>query len=283
MTKFAPDKEICCILTICCITTVLSAKHSNKFAFMLRRILYTLLLAIGFGNFSNAQDTLYDKKHRPLTYDNFVRDSAFAVRVKVVRPQFRFDNRNVYFKGQMLALGGYDAGVMLADRLRVTVGYYRTNQNLSSYHKEVGTTQYNRKLNLTYFSLNTEFTYINKRFFSLGMPLEFGFGKNTSRYNPTPTSTVEYKQDGFVLVADFGLSLTFKPIRWIGIRGVVGYRKNIVNQVQDFRFDGLITSVGLNIDFREITKDFRLFKLKKRYHRLENNSRITTMVNLIVD
>lgn len=217
------------------------------------------------------------------SYDNFIRDSLKIVAVPLVRPQFRFDNRNIFFQGQMLAVGGYDAGVLLKDKLRVTLGYYRSNSNLSDYNREVigETNQYDRELQLDYGSLNTEFQYINKRFFSLGMPLEFGFGQNSSRYKLTPDAVDFQEQKGFIIVTDFGLSGTFKPIRWVGIRAVVGYRKTVVNQVDDFRFDGIFTSVGLNIDFREITKDFKMYRTMKRYHRL--HSKVGTAVDLIVD
>lgn len=217
------------------------------------------------------------------SYDNFVRDSLEIIAIPMVRPQFRFDNRNIYFQGQRLAVGGYDAGVLLKDKLRVTLGYYRSNSELSDYNREVQgeTNQYDRELQLDYGSLNTEFQYINRRFFSLGMPLEFGFGQNSARYKLTPEATDYEMQKGFIIVTDFGLSGTFKPIRWVGIRAVVGYRKTVVNQVDAFRFDGIFTSVGLNIDFREITEDFKMYRTMKRYRRIK--SKIGTAVDLIVD
>lgn len=212
---------------------------------------------------------------------NFIRDSLAIVRVKVARPQFRFDNRNIYFQGQMIAVGGYDAGFLLNNKLRVTLGYYRLVDNLSRYDLTIDGKEYDRRLKLNYGSVNTEFQYLNRRFFSLGMPLEFGFGKNASHYKLTPDAADYQKQSGFVIVTDFGLSGTFKPIRWVGIRAVVGYRKTVVNQVDDFRFDGIFTSVGLNIDFHEITKDFKMYRLMKRYHHI--HSKISTGVDLIVD
>lgn len=215
------------------------------------------------------------------TYEQFLLDSNEIVAVKLVRPQFRFDNRNIYFKGQMLSVGGYDAGVLLKDKLRVTLGYYRMNDNLSSYHHDIEGQQYDRRFRLAYGTLNTELLYINRRFFSLGMPLEFGFGRNISRYKLTPDATDYVEKSGFLVVTDFGLSGSFKPIRWVGIRFVVGYRKNVVNQVDDFRFDGIFTSVGLNIDFREVTKDFKMYRLMKRCGRID--SKIGTAVDLFVD
>ena len=246
-----------------------------------------VLLSLTFGSVNAQADSVSKQKRSRYfdtvrySYPNFVRDSLDIVKVKLVRPQFRFDNRNIFFQGQMLAVGGYDAGVLLKEKLRFTLGYYGMNENVSDYNKTVEGRQYERELKLNYGTLNTEFQYISKRFFSLGMPLEFGFGQNSSRYKLTPDATDFQYQKGFVIVTDFGLSGTFKPIRWVGIRAVVGYRKTVVNQVDDFRFDGVFTSVGLNIDFYEVTKDFKMYRLKKRYHRMD--SKIGTAVDLIVD
>lgn len=246
----------------------------------MRTTLLTVLLFCCGNAYSQADTTLLLRDTSRLSYTNFVRDSLEIIRVKLARPQFRLDNRNVYFKGQMLSVGGYDAGVLLKDKLRVTLGYYQMNQNLSTYHKDIDA-QIDRQLRLAYGSLNLELQYINRRFFSLGMPLEFGFGRNVSRYRVTAESTEYVERSGFLVVTDFGLSGTFKPIRWIGIRAVVGYRKNVVNQVDDFRFDGIFTAVGLNLDFQEITRDVRMYRLMKRYGRME--SKVGTAVDLFVD
>ncbi len=213
---------------------------------------------------------------------NFIKDSTYIVRVKLVRPQLRADNRNIFFKKQTLALSGFDAGVLLKDKLRVTLGYYRLNDNLSDYNaEESDNIQYDRQLKMNYGALNTEFIYMNTRFFSLGMPLEFGFGQNVIKYKSDPLSTTYQQQKGFVFSTDFGLSGTFKPIRWIGIRAVVGYHKNVINQIDGFRFDGVFTSVGLNVDIREISKDVQIYRLKKKYKRL--GSPVGTAVDLITD
>ena len=36
----------------------------------------------------------------------FLADSARIVRVKLVRPQFRIDNRNIFVKGQVITING---------------------------------------------------------------------------------------------------------------------------------------------------------------------------------
>src|SRR4051812_35228863 len=80
----------------------------------------------------------------------FLKDSVHIMQVKLVRPQFRIDNRSVFFKGQSLNINGFDAGVLLKNKLRLTLGYYSLNNELSSYNKTIENVEYNRQLKLQY-------------------------------------------------------------------------------------------------------------------------------------
>lgn len=206
------------------------------------------------------------------TYDRagFIKDSLYIVRTKIVRPQVRIDNRYAFYKGQVIALNGYDAGVMLKDKIRLTLGYYQLAETLKNYPFKVGGVYYEQELSMRYWSVNFEFVYKQNRWISLGMPVEFGIGTNRLK-----TITEDLQQEisnerGFMMLMDFGLSGTFKPIRWIGIRGVVGYRRNFVNMIHGHKFNGFFASVGLNFDLQEISRDIQLMRLKKRYKRFGN-------------
>jgi len=212
--------------------------------------------------------------------ETFREDSVRIVSGRLMRPQFRLDNRNFFFKGQTLNISGLDGGVLLKDKLRLTLGYYFLSSTLTSYSKMIDGVKYDRHLKLEYGSINTEIIYKNVRYFSLGMPLEFNLGNNVLRYNNSESGELESKKSGFVVMTDFGLSATFKPIRWIGLKVILGYRKTVFNVVNDFRFDGLFTSIGLNIDFREIIKDVRMFNLKKKY---KKGNAVENAVDLITD
>lgn len=212
---------------------------------------------------------------------NFINDSIQITKLKMVRPQFRADNKNIFFKGQALGINGFDAGVLLKEKLRFTLGYYSLKSYLDAYTKEVEGVEYKRRLILNNASINTEFIYKDTRFFSLGLPVEFGIGNNELQDINSLTGEVISKQSGLILTTDFGLSLTFKPIRWIGLKTIIGYRKTAFNQVKDFDFDGIFTSIGLNLDVREVIKDVQLFKLTKKYKK--NFNAVGTAVDLITD
>ena len=211
----------------------------------------------------------------------FIADSIKITKIKLVRPQFRLDNRLTFLNGQKLSISGIDAGVLLKNKLRVTVGYYSVNDKMTSLKRTINDVDYQGQYQLNYGTLNLEFIYKNTRFFSFGMPLEFGIGTNTLNYRSETYNLDTNKQSGLIAMAYFGLSGTFKPIRWIGIKGAVGYRKTIFNRVKDLAFDGAYTSVGLSIDFWEIIKDYKMYRLKKRYRK--NSNAIETAVDLITD
>lgn len=220
------------------------------------------------------------KKNPRLTKKQFVQDSLKIMRMQVIRPQVRLENRMTYHKGQVLNLNGLDAGVLLKGKLRLTAGYYFLNDELSAYKTTVDGEDATRTIQLRYGSINTEFVYLNTRFVSLGMPLEFGFGHSRVARQYVTTGETFDRQGGLLFLADFGLSAVFKPIRALGVRGVVGYRKILINPVRNFNFNGFFTSVGVAVDIFEVIKDFRMYRLKKRYKRgdpLEN------AVDLITD
>jgi len=211
----------------------------------------------------------------------FISDSIAIVKPKLIRPQFRIDNRVTFLNGQKLSISGLDAGVLLKNKLRVTLGYYSVSDKLTALKKMINGFEYQGLYNLNYGTLNLEFIYKNKRFFSLGMPLELGFGSNSLNYRSETLNVETGKKSGFIAMAYFGLSGTFKPIRWIGLKAAFGYRQTMYNQIKNLSFDGIYTSVGLAIDFREIITDYRMFKLKKKYRK--NSNSIETAVDLITD
>lgn len=238
-----------------------------------KRVINTLLLILMLCTVS-----LFSQKK--MSRKEFIKDSTYIMRVKLVRPQFRFDNRTIFIKGQALNINGLDAGVLLKEKLRLTLGYYRSVKDITTERETIDNIEFEREANLSYGSINVEFIYKNTRYISLGMPLDFNFGKNTLTYTDV-ISREQQRATGFVFTTDFGLSAILKPIRWIGIKGIVGYRKTIFNQVKGARNDGFFTSIGIYVDIREVVKDVQMFKLKKKYRKNKNS--VETAVDLISD
>lgn len=218
---------------------------------------------------------------KKLTRKQFIADSIKIMKPRLWRPQLRLDNRITFLNDQKISVTGVDGGVLLKEKLRVTLGYYRVADKLTSLSKTIDDVDYIGQFNLNYGSLNLEFIYKNTRFFSFGAPLELGIGGNELKYVIKDTNVEVEKQSGMIAMAYFGLSGTFKPIRWIGLKAAFGYRKTLFNQIKNLPFEGFYTSVGLSSDIQEIIRDVKMYKLKKRYKKDMNA--IETAVDLITD
>ncbi|MDQ3111009.1 MAG: hypothetical protein M3R17_14035 [Bacteroidota bacterium] len=212
--------------------------------------------------------------------DQFIKDSLAIVGVKLVRPQFKFDNRVTFYDGRPLSITGFDAGVLLSDKLRFTLGYYSMDDQLKGDNFMADGQEFGRFMKLKYGSLNTEFIYKDTRFLSLGMPVEIGAGVNMLENKNITKNELIMRQSGAIIFVNFGMSATFKPMRFLGLKGMVGYRKVAYNQIDNFNFDGFFTSIGLNIDIHAIVTDVKMYRLMKRYDRGNN---LANAVEIITD
>lgn len=216
------------------------------------------------------------------TFDSaqYVRDSLDIVRIKLVRPQVKLDNRVTFYQKQALAINGFDIGVLLSEKLRLTLGYYNMHDRLRAFDYTSEGAEYGRFVRLNYGSLNTELIYSDKRFLSLGMPLEIGAGVNRFEDRNITTNQTIARQSGALVFVNFGMSATFKPMRFLGLKAIVGYRKMVYNQVKDYDFNGFFTAIGLNFDLHAVITDVRMYRLMKRNHRGNN---IANAVKILTD
>jgi hypothetical protein len=246
-----------------------------------------IFIALFYVNLLPAQQkptTAKTKKPVPkkkLSKAQFRKDSVLIMKPRLFRPQLRIDNKITFYQGDSYNIDGIDVGVILKEKIRFTLGYYQLNDELSGYAKTSYGNFYDRTLKLQYGSMNIEFVYHNSRFFTLGIPFEFCFGENILHYR-TSLSDLKFNTNrGFVSLIDLGASGTFKPIRWVGVRLTGGYRRTIINRVPGSRLDGPFFSFGIAVNIREISKDVRMFALKKKYKRLGDP--LETAVDLITD
>src|SRR5436190_4296002 len=141
-----------------------------------------------------------------MSKEQFLKDSAEIMRPKLVRPQVKFDNRLTFYEGQTLAINGFDAGVLLKDKMRLTLGYYKLDDDLNAFKETIDSVDIGRRIRIEYGTINTEIIYQNTRYFSLGMPLEIGVGKSELKYVDVISDQVTKKESGLLAMALFGLS-----------------------------------------------------------------------------
>jgi hypothetical protein len=204
---------------------------------------------------------------------------AISKRESMIRPQFKLDNRVIFFNFQKLGIFGFDAGILLKEKLRLTLGYYTISNKLTTIEKVINNVEYKGQYALDYTSINLEIIYKNKPLYSLGMPVELGIGGNRLTYTSDITNLPTDTRRGAIAMLYFGLSGTFKPIKWLGIKAAVGYRKTVLNGIKGLSFDGFYYSVGLAVDFGEVIIGYKMYRLKKQYRKNANS--VGTAVDLI--
>jgi hypothetical protein len=224
------------------------------------------MLFVFCSHLQSQTDSVYKKARL-----NYVSDSIKISKPKYIRPQLGFDNRKSFIRNSPVDITGYYAGIIVKNHFKFTLGYYRVNAegraNKKLKDKAVVTI---RDLELYYTTFNFEYLPVNKRFIKLGLPIDFGYGfSNLNIYSEDKTKTL-YKSSGQFIPFSIGTELTLKPLRWIGLNGLVGYRKILKNSEPRIDFDGLFYSYGISIEVKEIIKDMRLFYAKKRFKKAMN-------------
>lgn len=223
--------------------------------------------------------------HKPAPIDStqaaFLRDSIRIATPKLVRLEMRLDSRVSSFQGTGVNIYGYYIGSMIKSKLSLGVGYYRIATVLPA-KKVINGINTGTSLVVNCGSLNSELIYYNRRYISLGFPLEFAVGQYDLKHTNTDNSDqLIDEQVKFLAFANFGLSGTFKPFKFIGLKLMVGYRKSIYPEERVFEFNGVYTSLGLFIDFADLKSNFKMYRLLKRYNKV--TSPLSTKVDLFTD
>src|ERR1700744_135610 len=152
---------------------------------------------------------------------HFLRDSIKIITPKLVSVQALLDSRASSFEGTEVNIYGYYVGVLIKAKLNLGLAYYRLSTVLPA-KTTINGVNTGTSLVVNCGSINSELIYFDRRFVSLGFPLEFAAGQ----YNLTSINTDNNKlltqQIKFLAFANFGLSGTFKPFKFIGLKIMAG-------------------------------------------------------------
>lgn len=226
---------------------------------------------------------LYAQKEKQPKYTRkeFIKDSIAITQPPIFRPQLRLDNRHLFLKGSFTTMNGFDAGVMLKNRIRVAAGYYWMDDIMKPFNVLDDGTKISRNLRMNYVGLNFDFIFRNTRYYNLSIPFELGYGSQQLRYYNPLTEQVYSDKKGGMFITDFGLSGTLKPVRFIGLKASVGYRTSFINPIDDINLNCMYLSIGCAVDIYEILKDYRMYSIKRKYKR--NFDKFGTAIDLIMD
>ena len=198
----------------------------------------------------------------------FKKDSAHIYRFKNLRPFAAIDNRNSFAKDRA-NVKGFQLGAIIKEKHTVGFGIYSL-QDKSKHDantKNENNVQVTRNLTLNYLTLFYQYVIIDRRFFELDLPLEVGLGSYRVGTEDTIAHRVVSEKRGGVSLTSGGVNMVFKPLKWVGVSGTVGYRI-VLDKNPKINFSGAYYSIGLWVDLRQIYRDTRFYGFtRKKYRR----------------
>ena len=184
------------------------------------------------------------------------------------------DNRNSFIGSSAVKIYGLNVGVRFhRNKYRLGLGIYALRRNYEQLYfysrRYQAQDTLSPTLSLFFMTPNFAYTFYNSRWLELSVPVEVGFGTSHFTVRNAKEQVVRERK-GLFVPAEIGLGILLKPTRWVGIGGLIGYRKSLAEV--DFKgdFDGLFYSYRLNIFLGNILQDVRKIRERKRQNRTLN-------------
>jgi hypothetical protein len=193
----------------------------------------------------------------------FIKDSTWIFRPKHVFPLLASDQRNSFINGKPVNIWGIKAGVTLYDRHNMGLGGYSVTNSTQRYVARLDRT-INQNTTLQYLTTFYEYSFIETRWWEVGVPVEIGIGKYNISSTDANTGRVLPSRKGFVVPLGTALDINFKPTKWFAINVMGGYRFVITDNSR-LNFNGWFYSFGGTIYLRQIIQDLRYFDKKRNY------------------
>ncbi|RYY17685.1 MAG: hypothetical protein EOO36_09365 [Cytophagaceae bacterium] len=184
------------------------------------------------------------------------------------------DNRNSFVQASAVRIIGLNVGVVpRGKRYRLGLGAYTLRRSYSQLYTYSGKGKNQKlkdtltpELSLTYFTPNFTYTFFNRRFIELSVPVDVGLGR--SHYTITDENDKVTTDDrGLFVPAEVGLGVLLKPTRWVGVSGAVGYRMSLKEIDYKEDFNGWYYSYRLNLFVGNIWHDLRACHQRHRARR----------------
>jgi hypothetical protein len=197
------------------------------------------------------------------------KDSTRIYRFQTIRPFLDFDNRNSVINGKPVNFRGIQLGITLNERNTFGLGFYNVGQESKKPIATLdGTVSAQRTVIMKYMTFFYYYSFIEKRYFELNMPLEIGLGNYEINFADPATRKIYRTQKGGMVPIGIGLQAVLKPTKWFGISLLVGYRYVAQKDVNQ-HFNGPYSALGLTFEIRQIHRDIRYYWIKKKHYRKE--------------
>ena len=177
------------------------------------------------------------------------------------------DNRNSFVQESAVRIIGLNVGLVpRGKKYRLGLGAYTLRRSYSQLYIYSGKGKRMKlkdtltpELDLTYFTPNVAYTFYNRRFIELSVPVDVGLGR--SHYTVTDENgKVTTNDEGLFFPAEIGFGVLLKPTRWVGISGAVGYRVSLKEIDYKEDFDGWYYGYRLNLFVGNIWHDWQRYR-----------------------
>ena len=227
----------------------------------MKRYFFFILFFILCYSISHSQTQLDSLKLK------FQKDSAHNFRFKKIRPCFSIDQRNSWIKNEKglrnvpVTINGIQLGVILKEKHTLGFGFYSMNRTSQ---KPVKISDQNSKITyqelvLKYATVYYQYVIFDTRFFEMDLPLEVGVGNYIYTLKDETQTALLWKEAGPLKITGGGVNIVLKPVRWIGVSGMAGYRIVAFNKKTNLNFNGFYYSYGVWIDLRQIYRDIKFY------------------------
>jgi hypothetical protein len=207
--------------------------------------------------------TVVDSLEKQLT-----KDSAYIFRPKPAKPYLRVENKSSFISKEPVNLAGFLAGATFYEKHVFCAGYYilnrRTQKAIELIDENKVTTREYLKLN--YFVFSYQYVLINKKYLQINTPFELGYGLYKTRTTDIKDNFIT-ESKGEIVPLSAGLQFIFKPIKWLGISCIGGYRLVLQERNTTLNFTGLFYSFGLWVDARYLYRNTLYFNKKRKYRK----------------
>ncbi|HWY13082.1 MAG TPA: hypothetical protein VN026_17225 [Bacteroidia bacterium] len=235
----------------------------------MKKYFFPLLFFVMLSSISCSQTLLDSLKLK------FQKDSAHNFRFKKIRPCFTIDQRNSWIKNEKglnkvpVTINGIQLGVVLKEKHTLGLGFYTMNQTSQ---KPVKISDQNNKITyqdllLKYATVYYQYVIFDTRFFEMDLPLEVGVGNYIYNLKDETQTALLWREAGPLKITGGGVNIVLKPVRWIGISGMAGYRIVTFNKKTNLNFNGIYYSYGVWIDLRQIYRDIKFYGFMRPKYR----------------
>ncbi|MFI5148185.1 MAG: hypothetical protein ACHQRM_00515 [Bacteroidia bacterium] len=193
-----------------------------------------------------------------------------------IKPTTDFDQRFSFIRNNAVNIWGQRGGILLNERLKLGVGAYYMDDTRINRRVTYANASHYVKQSLLFGTAYIEPYLIRKKYWELSIPFEIGFGKASSKVFETSTDLFLRSTSRDFLPTGAGLSLSFKlpalpdfkPLSWIGINFLAGYRYCLLQNVYKTDYDGAFWSISGAIFLDRVFDDCRAWKRKRKMEQL---------------